>query len=33
MGDLDGQIRTLIELMMLGAPWILSPGEQQIIAT
>lgn len=33
MCDLDGEIRSLIEPMMLGAPRILSSGEQQVIAT
>lgn len=33
MCDLDGEVRALIEPMMLGAPRTLSPGEQQVIAT
>ncbi len=33
MCDLDGEIRSLVEPMMLGAPRILSAGEQQVIAT
>lgn len=31
--DLDGEVRSLIEPIMLGGPRILSPGEQQVIAT
>lgn len=33
MCDLDGTVTSLIEPMMLGAPRVLSPGEQQVIAT
>lgn len=33
MGDLDGKVKSVIEPMMLGTRRILSPGEQQVIAT
>ena len=33
MSDLDGQVRQLLESMMLGSPRMLAPGEQQAIAT
>jgi hypothetical protein len=33
MSDLDGQVRQLLEPMMLGKPRTLAPGEQQTIAT
>ena len=33
MCDLDGKVTSLMEPMMLGTPRILTPGEQQVIAT